>query len=734
MGEATGALLWASLGHHGAPPTFEPTYSEASRVKALWRVRGPHDPLSALRTLTNTIRAAFPTAWQPGPALPGSAVFHHGFAGLVALADWIGSDTRYFPVGPRPADLIGTARERAREAISAFGINPSTARESMKHHLDFAGIFGWPPRPPQSAVGAGACLPVSILEAATGAGKTEAALWRFITLFSAGAVDSLYFALPTRVAATQIQARVLRAIKRVFPEGARPAVVLAIPGQQQADEVRPTALPDFAVLWPDSPDEVTERLRWAAETPRRFLAATIAIGTVDQVLMAALKVKHAHLRGTALLRSLLVVDEVHASDRYMTTLLREVLRRQATSGGHALLMSATLGAEARAALLEQAVPSIADAQSLPFPALSDCAGTHAIGDDSNDKRVAITLRGAMNAPAAVAAMALAAARNGAKVLVIRSTVSAAVATQAALEDIAGLDAPQLFHVLSADRRRVVTLHHGRFAATDRRRLDRQVEARLGQDAPAGGIIVVGTQTLEVSLDLDADILLTDLCPIDVLLQRIGRLHRHERQRPAGFETAQCIVLTPQERDLTPLLATRTLRAGAPGLGNVYPDLRVIEATWQLLERYSTLCLPKMNRLLVEGATHGDALRALGLDSDARWSAHGNEQIGRLAALGGAAKLNGLDWRIPYADSGFPAKADQERMRTRIGADSREIEFDPALKGPFGQLVSALVLPGHMLRGVPADAVPIAAAADDGFTFRIGGLLLDYGRLGCRLLV
>ena len=146
---------------------------------------------------------------------------------------------------------------------------------------------------------------------------------------------------------------------------------------------------------------------------------------------------------------------------------------------------------------------------------------------------------------AAAERALRAARAGAKVLVVRNTVNHAVATQQALEKLAlnGSDLGLLFACQG-----LPTLHHGRFAADDRRLLDRAVEERLRKDRASGGLIVVGTQTLEQSLDIDADLLITDLCPVDVLLQRIGRLHRHQRHdRPAGYDTPNCVVLTPGGR-------------------------------------------------------------------------------------------------------------------------------------------------------------------------------------------
>ena len=154
-----------------------------------------------------------------------------------------------------------------------------------------------------------------IIESETGSGKTEAALLRFAHMFQAGLVDGLYFALPTRTAATQIHGRVTNFIRNMFPDNYTPGVVLAVPGHLQVDEVEGQRLPRFEVLWDDqhsSSDAVIKR-RWAAENAKRFLAAQIAVGTIDQAMMAALQVRHAHVRAACLARSLLVVDEVHAS-------------------------------------------------------------------------------------------------------------------------------------------------------------------------------------------------------------------------------------------------------------------------------------------------------------------------------------------------------------------------------------------------------------------------------------
>ena len=154
-------------------------------------------------------------------------------------------------------------------------------------------------------------------------------------------------------------------------------------------------------------------------------------------------------------------------------------------------------------------------------------------------------------------------------------------------------------------------HHSRFAPDDRKRLDSEIENTFGKNTRKDSVIAVATQTVEQSLDIDADILITDLCPMDVLLQRIGRLHRHERNRPEGFETAKCVILTPVERDMSQSIDHNGKGSkGNHGLGTVYQDLRVLEATWRVLEdeTIETWNIPEHNRELVERATHPAILR------------------------------------------------------------------------------------------------------------------------------
>jgi CRISPR-associated endonuclease/helicase Cas3 len=596
-------------------------------------------------------------------------------------------------------------------------------------------------RPPQGGL--------TILESETGSGKTEAALGRFVQLFQAGLVDGMVFALPTRTAATQLHARVVEAMRRAFPdEACRPGVVLAVPGYLQVDDTHGRRLPEFKVLWNDDDKERARHRGWAAETPKRYLAGTIAVGTIDQVLLSSLRVGHAHLRATALLRQLLVVDEVHASDAYMNRILEEVLRFHLGAGGHAFLMSATLGTHVRRKLESAALgpemvagqySSLAAALATPYPVVHHAARgapatMEAVTIPGLPKTIHVTLEALADAPDAVASRALDAARRGARVLVLRNTVTDAVATQLALEAlVTAADTPLLFRVGE-----VITLHHARFARDDRVLLDHAIAARFGKDAPAlGGVVAVTTQTVQQSLDLDADILFTDLAPMDVLLQRFGRVHRHpekrDADRPPAFEEARAIVLisdTPLEASIWKSGEAR----GKHGVGTVYDDLVILEATRRRLAEDGRLVIPAQNRALVEVTTHPEALDAVVRSLGEIWQKHRNKVFGIERAHVGIADLNLVDRTQRFGDYSFKRTELSERIAARLGESDRRAVFAAPPLGPFGGRVRELTLPGWLAREAPPDPelIPTEVQTGDGRArFAFGPLRFVYDRLGLR---
>ena len=354
----------------------------------------------------------------------------------------------------------------------------------------------------------------------------------------------------------------------------------------------------------------------------------------------------------------------------MSTVLQGVLRRHLLAGGHAVLLSATLGGATRERLMRAAewawlpASGVEALRSVPYPGISDHKQTRPAMTNGRTKKVSRELVPWLDAPEAIAAQALAAARKGARVLVIRNTVAGAIAVQAALEAIVGVGDRHLFR---ADG--VVAPHHGRFAREDRRLLDTAVEASFGKNAAREhGLVLVGTQTLEQSLDIDADLMLTDLAPIDVLLQRVGRLHRHRRKRPVGFEQPRLVVATSALRDLTAFLNPRARRS-RQGLGSVYENLIAIEATLRLLEGRLILSILRDNRTLVEEGTDPRVLYELARNLGPTWVKHHGDLVGKLMARGQAASYAALDWSVDWEDVTWLPDLN-ERVKTRLSLDDR----------------------------------------------------------------
>lgn len=739
-GDGATGLLVASLAHHGKPYSLESV--GAAWQKVWWTPKGGLDPLAGALSLLSRCRAWCPEAFESGATpLPDVPRFAHGFAGLVTLADWLGSDERFFPFGclPPAGDRWSQSREEAFKAMRELSLSvPLEDRRDRDGRNAFARVAPPEARSPRPAQASVLDLEVedhpsiTILESETGSGKTEAALSRFLMLFEAGLVDGMYFALPTRSAATQLHGRICAATRQAFADP--PAVVLAVPGYFRVDDIEGRRVKPFQVEWRADGLERNPR-GWAAETSKRYLAGCIVVGTIDQVLLSSLMVAHAHLRATPLLRHLLVVDEVHASDAYMARILAEVLRRHLDAGGHAMLLSATLGAEMRTRLLEPRSrslrPSLEASVATPYPLVTYRARATIpkVAAAKDERAVAVSPRPWLEAPEAIADWALSQASHGATVLVIRNTVNDCVATQIAVEalarerDLEGL----LFRCHNA-----AAPHHARFARVDRELLDNALEAALHRDRPAQGRVVVATQTVQQSLDIDADVLLSDLCPADVLLQRFGRVHRHSRIRPKGFETPAALIAVPKIRDLGVLLNERGQAGNYHGFGRVYPDLRILEATWRLVETEPVWRTPTMSRSIVERAIHSDVLSLIATSLGARWHDHQNLMVGETLGHQRLAALNIVDWNEPYESMTFPAAVDQ-RITTRLGDGDRQVSFQTPVPGPFGAVVDNLLLRSWWVTGMdPQLSSAEDVASDTGIVrFSFGGRRFVYDRLGVR---
>ncbi|MBN2586401.1 MAG: CRISPR-associated helicase Cas3' [Candidatus Fermentibacteraceae bacterium] len=736
------SYLNAVVAHHGRPQVPGVFRS------ALWKQCNGYDPFTGISELREMLQEWYPDAWhESGELLPAESAFQHAFYGLVTLADWIGSDEHLFPyTDDFNIGYITTARSFAEKALSLLWLEPGANCNRYSAQLtEFNSILpDCEPRPVQRAVieldspvgGA-----VAVIEAETGSGKTEAAIACFMRLFRNGLVDGLYFALPTRTAATQIHKRVNDIIRRVFSSGNEaPPVVMAVPGYLRVDDHEGMKLAPFSVRWDDDNSERSRYRSWAAERSKRYLAGTIVVGTVDQVLLSALQVNHSHMRAASLLRHLLVVDEVHASDLYMNQLLKVVLDRHVQAGGYALLMSATLGTETAAKLLGrdrgQNELKLSDAIHAPYPQISICsAGGNRITRDiprsgSMEKIVRINIETIIANPSEVARIALDFAEKDGRIIIIRNTVDSCLCTQREIERIAlKNDNGNLLHQVKG----LYAPHHARFARLDRILLDNELKNHFGKERPSGGRIALATQTVQQSLDLDADLMITDLCPMDVLLQRIGRLHRHHRIRPSAFLESRIIVLVPEDRDITSFLRSKGEARGAYGIGTVYEDLRILEATWRALEQRSEIRIPDDNRMLVETSLHSSVLRQISEEKGGLWKKHQQYIDGSSCAKRLLADLNISNWSVDFVSEKvlFSSSGDRH-LSTRLGSNDRLAVFRSTVISPFGNQVRELPIPGWMAGDVPDDAAAEdVLSANHVVTFRFGDKQYEYDRMGLR---
>lgn len=680
--------LWlAAICHHGQPYALKGRGAVDTAVNParLWS----YDPESGRKPLAEIRRLGrLAVRWSelektgsPGRVSADPRITHL-FAGIVTLADWIASTETAFPLQPDAEEDLdrywSCARERADRACREIGVVASRSVISLSgaslYERLFPAVFGSqtgnePTELQEEAASMELPPPGSriLIESETGSGKTEAALALYLRLRNAGQVGGLMFALPTRATSRAMYERVSKSLSEMYGDDI-PHVALAIGG---ADPEVHTANETLAApeLRYDDDDSVSRLRMWASKRAKKFLAAEIVVGTVDQALLSSLAVRHAHLRLAALSRHLLVVDEVHSHDRYMLEALRTVLDFHTAAGGMAVLMSATLSQAARDLLgKDGGGDPFAVATGRPYPVLS-VSEADADWDDRAMKSAGEgkTVEWRLASEREGLKEALESATVGGRICILRNTVKDAQQTVEELEDLDATD-----YLWRPARSNFTPAYHSRYGHHDRRALDDDVLKVFGKgaDSQSGGIILVSTQVVEQSLDVDFDLLVTDLCPVDVLLQRIGRLHRHtsrDHERRAPYGQPRAIVLAPPE----PFEPTRDFR-GPQGWGTVYKNLPALELTRRLIGEHSTIHLPADNRLLVEKAFHSsrwDELRAEGWDDPV------NEIEGTEFSHVSAARDALLCFESTYSENASRYRK-EARIRTRLGDDRVRVELDP----------------------------------------------------------
>jgi CRISPR-associated endonuclease/helicase Cas3 len=434
-------------------------------------------------------------------------------AGLITVADWIGSNERYFPQTAR-WDML-ERRSRAQTTLAALDWRPVQA----KGLAGFSDLF---PETPQANSLQIATLEAVrepgtyVIEGPMGYGKTEAALAAAYQLFKARDASGLYFALPTQVTSNRIHLRVKPFVERISVDPAE--VRLAHSASWLLDAEPPTQLFPAALHDKEATNHVLAGRAWFASA-KRALLVPFGVGTIDQALLGIVATKHFFVRQFGLAGKVVVLDEVHTYDLYTSTLIDALVKRLRELQCTVIILSATLTENRRRALLR-----VADNQpvSKAYPLVSGMANSFLERpcEPPPSKTIQIrTIAGALPLDEAIAR-----ASHGECLLWIRNTVDEAQLTYCALQSANCEGGP------------IVALLHSRFPFFRREELENDWMARLGKDPTTRphGCILVSTQLAEQSVDIDTDLLLTDLAPTDMLLQRLGRLWRHERsQRPCS---------------------------------------------------------------------------------------------------------------------------------------------------------------------------------------------------------
>lgn len=436
---------------------------------------------------------------------------------------------------------------------------------------------------------------LTLIEAPTGSGKTEAALAYASHLLAEGIAESIIFALPTQATANAMLKRLIDVSESLY-EGAD--LVLAH-GKAHFNDL----FIDLKATSKSNPSQNKEHeleasiqcSQWLGQSRKRVFLGQIGVCTIDQVLISVLPVKHRFVRSFGLGKSILIVDEVHAYDSYMYGLLNEVLKRQKTMNSSVILLSATLPLFQREKLMSTWGDEVdVFTEDDKYPLISHINDTkpflYPLEEQELQKlkqkpkrvvKIASLETPDMLPDTQLVKRIIQAASEGANVVIICNLVADAQALALSLRSKTALS---------------VDLFHSRYRFKDRQDKENAVLESYGKgDQRKQGGILVATQVVEQSLDLDFDWMITQLCPMDLLFQRLGRLHRHDRARPEGFEEPQCTVLFPEKEDYQ----LHKLIYG----NKKAPNSRVLWRTEQLIKRAinkkSELHFPDVYRPMIE---------------------------------------------------------------------------------------------------------------------------------------
>lgn len=607
--------IWmgSAFGHHGKPVGV-------SRQNARLQIK-KYGGDSVVEHTSDFIRDAFqlyPVDWpyekmqQPEWIDRVKQISWH-LAGLAIACDWLGSDNQQFIYQTTPMPLPdywqNCALPIAEKAVAKSDLFKTFA---VKDFSSVTELFGFTPSPLQAwaeKVELEQGPQLFILEDNTGAGKTEAALTLAHRLMAAGRGSGLYFGLPTMATSNAMYSRLAEHYQQFYAGDDAPSIVLAHGANKMHEQFREAVLASKRKEDDYSKADTSTSAycnQWLADSRKKALLAPVAIGTVDQVMMAALPYKHQTLRLLGLHNKTLIVDEIHAADSFMLQILYSLLEIHMRQGGSAILLSATLSMQQREQLAQcwqvEPEPITINCDKFPLATQVSCYGQTVEKPIDSRKQAEKSLPVKfIHSVDDCIELLLEAHRRGECAVWVRNSVDDAFKAFNLLQQALGSNESLL-------------LFHSRFVLADRQHKEQQVLEVFGKHATAEsrvGKILVSSQVFQESIDADCDLMLSDICPIDDLIQRAGRNRRHTRDANGVYQAntpdqrppATLYVHAP-EWDLEP--QKDWLEKDFRNTSYVYRNHGQLWLGMKVLQECDGIFMPRDARRLIEGVYSEEA--------------------------------------------------------------------------------------------------------------------------------
>lgn len=594
--------LNAILGHHGMPPNPD----EIARIQIL-EVATERDLQAAYDFVNQSAHLFFKKGFKTR-VLPiddfALARISWLLSGLVIISDWIASSD-VFPY-KQTVEPLETYWENslqiAEKTLPICGLSnyPVSQKTGVVSLFPSLGKEGRSPSPLQELVSSceiGDGPHLFIIEESTGGGKTEAAVTLAHRLMASGHGEGIFVGLPTMATANAMYDRMKQCYNQLYQPGNRPSLILAHGSRHLSDSFISTIGPSIKPLdFEYQPGEDAGGAicsRWLTDHRKSSLLASIGVGTIDQGLIGVLPVKHQALRVFGLARNVLIVDEVHAYDTYMNRLLQSLLAFQAALGGSAILLSATLPKKQKEAYITSyakgAGYSVTNEYDISYPLITHVRNSP--GKKENPIQIPVSPRPGTERDVKVIFLH---STNEVIEYLKKSLVSGRCACWIRNTVQDAVDAYQMMEKRGIASK--LLLFHARFAMGDRLEKEREVLSQFGfesKESDRRGVLLIATQVVEQSLDIDFDVMVTDLAPIDLVIQRAGRLHRHNRGERG--EPVLGIFSPPFDENPTGDWYFSLFQNG----GHVYPYHGQLWLTAKVLRLEGSIKTPERSRFLMD---------------------------------------------------------------------------------------------------------------------------------------